>query len=290
MLFNTLSPGMIGIHGLALRQSIDLAQRTGFQGVTFDIQEAKRIADVEGVDRVKAMFSDAGLRPATWGPGVDWPNDELRDRQIEEMKPFWALARELGATNVTTGIMPANNERPYDEQYEYLITRLRPFAAALDEFGIRIGIEFITPKTLRDRFTYQFIYKMTDMLAFARDVGTGNVGLLFDLWHHYCAHGTVEDMDVLTADDVQMVHTNDAPKGLEIDEQQDLSRELPMATGVIPAVAMIRKLKEIGCDCAVAVEPFNEPLNELAKREPEAAARQASDANRALLNAAGVEA
>lgn len=116
----------------------------------------------------------------------------------------------------------------------------------------------------------------------------GNVGLLFDVWHHYCAHGTLEDMDVLTAEDVQLIHTNDAPLGLEIDEQQDLSRTLPMETGVIPAVKMLQKLKEIGVTAGVAAEPFSAALNELAATDPVAAAEKTFAANKKLLDAAGI--
>ncbi|HEV2072400.1 MAG TPA: sugar phosphate isomerase/epimerase family protein [Thermomicrobiales bacterium] len=289
-MFNALIPGVIGIRGLNLAESINLAKEAGFQGVSFDIVEAKTIADEHGVDHLRAMFADAGLRPAVWSPPVNWTSDETRDRQIAELGPYAELGAQLGATNVTTGIMPANNDRPYDEQYEYLQTRLRPYAAALAGSGIRIGIEFITPKTLRDQFTYQFIYKMQDMLAFAKDIGTGNVGVLFDVWHHYCAHGTLEDMDVLTAEDVQLVHTNDAPAGITIDEQQDLSRTLPMETGVIPAPEMLRKLDEIGYDGAVAAEPFSQRINDLAARDPLAAARETCEAQKKLFAAAGLSA
>lgn len=219
---------------------------------------------------------------------MNWQDDENRDAQIEALKPVLELAQSLGSTNVTTGIMPANNDRPYDEQYEYLQTRLRPLAEVLNGAGIRIGIEFITPKTLRDQFEYQFIYKMQDMLAFAKDIGTGNVGVLFDVWHHYCAHGTLEEMNVLNAEDVQLIHTNDAPLGLEIDEQQDLSRELPMATGVIPAVEMLQKLQAIGVNCGVAAEPFSKEINELAANDPLAAAKKTFEANEKLFEAAGL--
>lgn len=285
-MYNLLVPGMIGIHNVSLKDSIKLAKDTGFEGVSFDIFEAKAYADTHGLEALKDLFGD--IIPGVWNPGVDWQNDATRHAQIEALKPVLDLAQELKATNVTTGIMPANNDRPYDEQYEYLQTRLRPLAEALNEGNVRIGIEFITPKTLRDQFEHQFIYKMTDMLAFAKDIGTGNVGVLFDLWHHYCAHGTVADMDVLTAEDVQLVHTNDAPVGLEIDEQQDLSRMLPMTTGVIPAVEMMQKLAAIGCDCGVAAEPFNKDLNDLAAKDPAAAARMAFEANEKLFAAAGL--
>jgi sugar phosphate isomerase/epimerase len=287
-MYNALIPGTIGIKGLTLRESIDLARDAGFQGVAFDIVEAKTIADEQGFDALKAMFDQAGIRPALWNTGVSWHDDSNRDAQIEAMKPLAELGAALGATNVTTGIMPGSNVRTYDEEYEFCQTRLRPLAEALKDAGIRIGIEFISPKTLRDTFEHEFIYSMPDMLAFAKDIGTGNVGVLFDVWHHYCAHGTVEDMDILTAQDVQLVHTNDAPTGLEIDEQQDLSRTLPMETGVIPAPEMLRKLQEIGYDGAVAAEPFSARINELAASDPLAAAKETCAAQQKLFAAAGI--
>lgn len=289
-MFNTLIPGVIGIRGLNNEESIALAKEAGFQGVSFDIQEAKTLADAHGIDHVRSMFSDAGIRPANWSPPVAWQNDEVRDAQLAELPPLAELGAELGATNITTGIMPANNDRPYDEQYAYLQERLRPFAEVLAQSGIRIGIEFISPKTLRDQFKYQFIYDMKGMLAFAKDVGTGNVGLLFDVWHHYCAHGTLEDMDVLTAEDVQLVHTNDAPEGIPIDEQQDLVRTLPMETGVIPAPEMLRKLADIGYDGPVAAEPFSQRINDLAATDPLAAAKETCEAQKKLFAAAGLNA
>lgn len=285
-MYNLLIPGTIGIHDISLADSIKLARNAGYEGVAFDIFEAKAYADEHGLAALQDLFGE--IIPGVWNTGVNWQDDANRDDQIEALKPVLELAQSLGSTNVTTGIMPANNERPYDEQYEYLQTRLKPLAEVLNSGGVRIGIEFITPKTLRDQFKYQFIYKMQDMLAFAKDIGTGNVGLLFDVWHHYCAHGTLDEMDVLTAEDVQLIHTNDAPLGLEIDEQQDLSRELPMATGVIPAVEMLQKLAAIGVDCGVGAEPFSQAINELAASDPLAAAIQAREANKKLFVAAGL--
>jgi sugar phosphate isomerase/epimerase len=289
-MYNTLIPGAIGIKNLSLQESIELAAAAGYQGVTFDIKEAKALADAHGVDHVKALFADRGIRPAIWSAPVNWQNDDTRDTQLAELPPYTELAAQLGAMGTTTGIMPANNDRPYDEQYAWLQERIRPFAEALKASGIALGIEFISPKTLRDKFTHQFIYDMKGMLAFAKDVGTGNVGVLFDVWHHYCAHGTLEDMDVLEAKDVIFVHTNDAPEGIEIDQQQDLVRKLPMETGVIPAPAMLKKLAEIGFDGPVGAEPFSQRINDLAANDPMAAAKEVCEAQRKLFAAAGLTA
>lgn len=288
-MYNALLPGAIGISGLSLADSITLAKDAGFQGVAFDVIEAREIAESQGVGHVQAMFNDAGIRPAVWNPPVDWTNDAVRENQIAKLGPYAELGAALGATSVTTGIMPANNSRPYKEQYEYLQTRIQPYATALGKYGIGLGIEFISPKTLRDQFTYQFIYTMKDMLAFAKDVGTGNVGLLFDVWHHYCGHGITEDLDILSPEDVYLIHTNDAPEGIPIDEQQDLTRKLPMETGIIPAPEMLRKLADIGVDCAVGAEPFSKRINEIAARDPLAAAKETCEAQKKLFEAAELD-
>jgi sugar phosphate isomerase/epimerase len=95
-------------------------------------------------------------------------------------------------------------------------------------------------------------------------------------------------MAILTADDVMLVHTNDAPAEIPIDEQQDLSRALPMETGVIPAPEMIRVLAGIGYDGAVVAEPFSARINELAARDPLAAAKEICAAQERLFAAAGL--
>ncbi len=287
-MYSSLMTGAIGIKGLTLAETIDLAAATGFDGVWFDIREAKALADEHGVDYVKDLFASKGVRPGGWGAPVRWQDDANRDADIEALKPLAELGVALGNPYTTTGIMPANNDRPFDAQYAWVLERLTPFAQALNESGIRLGIEFITPKTIRDRFTYEFIYTMPEMLRLGRDTGVGNVGVLFDVWHHYCAHGTLEDLNHITKDDVQVVHVNDAPAGIPIDEQIDNQRLLPMESGVIPAPAMIAKLAELGFDGPVIAEPFNDRLNAIAATDPAAAATETVESIRKLYAAAGI--
>ncbi|MEJ7901440.1 MAG: sugar phosphate isomerase/epimerase family protein [Thermomicrobiales bacterium] len=287
-MYSSLMTGAIGIKGLSLEESIELAAQAGFDAVWFDIKEAKALADQHGVDHVKDLFASKGVKPGGWGAPVRWQDDSERDDDLEALKPLAELGVALGNPFTTSGIMPGNDEREFDDQYAYVIERLRPFAERLKASGVNLGIEFIAPKTLRNRFKYEFVYSMPQMLQLAADAGTGNIGVLFDVWHHYTAHGTVEDLDLLTRDNVFVVHVNDAPTGLEIDEQQDLSRTLPMETGVIPATAMMQKLAAIGFAGPVIAEPFNARINEIAATDPAAAAKetQASIAN--LFAASGI--
>ena len=59
---------------------------------------------------------------------------------------------------------------------------------------------------------------------------------------------------------------------MDVLDQVDNQRCLPGETGVIPNGVLLRILAEIGYDGPVTVEPFNQPLRELAGRDPLAAA------------------
>jgi sugar phosphate isomerase/epimerase len=288
-MFNTLNTGHLGISGLSLPQQVDLAARTGFRGLSFDLTGAVAIAEEKGVNALKALFDDAGIRPGAWGPPVDWQNDAVRQQQLEALRPMADVAAQIGATTTLTWVLPGNNDRDRDAQYAWYMERLLPFAQVLADAGISLALEFIGPKTLRDQFTHGFIYTMQDMLALARDTGTGNVGLLFDTYHFYTSHAETDEIDALDPRDVLLVHTNDAPAGLEIDEQLDGVRTLPMETGVLPAPEMLRRLHAIGVDCPVETEPFSARVREIAASDPEAAAREAFAAQKALFEAAGLE-
>ena len=90
-----------------------------------------------------------------------------------------------------------------------------------------------------------------------------NMGFVLDSWHWYTAHETADDLRSLSNADIVACDLNDAPKGLEIDQQIDNQRELPMATGVIDLNAFLDSLVTIGYDGPVRAEPFNRQLNQL---------------------------
>jgi sugar phosphate isomerase/epimerase len=287
-MFTTLAPGAIGIKGLSLAESIDLAARSGFQGVTFDVREVATLAEAHGVDYVKKLFSDAGVLPAYWGLPVSWGNDEKRDADLKDLPRFTALALELGNDRATSGIMPGNDERPFDEQYAWTKERLLPVAESLKASGARLGIEFIAPKTLRNRFKYEFIYSLNGMMDLARDLGTGNVGVLLDLWHNYTSYGTNDDILALNERDIIAVHVNDAPPGIPVDEQQDLVRALPLETGVLDAKGFMDALKTLGYAGPVMPEPFSQRINDLAATDPLAAAKETAESMKKLWALAGL--
>ncbi len=260
-MFKNLSPGAIGIQNCSLADSIELAAKSGFGGIDFSIREAAELAERQGIDHLKSLFDQAGVRPGQWGLPVRWLDEEQWQQDLEDLPQLAALGRELGCTRTTTWCPPASDERPFEENLRWHIDRFRPIAEILAEHGCRLGIEFIGPKTSRARRKYEFIYTLEGMMDMAAKIGTGNVGLLLDAWHLYTSGGTIDDLDKITAKDVVTVHVNDAPEGLALEEQIDNDRRLPMETGIIDLPGFMRKLAAMGYDGPVTPEPFSKRIN-----------------------------
>jgi sugar phosphate isomerase/epimerase len=282
----TLGPSAIGIKGLSLQESIELARTTGFDSVLIDIKGVETLSASIGVDGIKELFANSGIKPASWNSAVAWTKDDQRDEDLKSLPKLAALAREIGTTRATSGVMPGSNDRDFAENFEWTVERLKPVAEILKSEGCQLGIEFISPKTLRDTFKYEFIYTLGGTMELAASIGTGNVGLLLDAWHLYESGGDVSDMDGITANDVIAVHVNDAPAGIPRDEQQDLVRALPMETGVIDIISFMQRLRDLGYDGPVMAEPFSKRVEEIAASDPVAAARETAQSLEKLWAAA----
>jgi sugar phosphate isomerase/epimerase len=285
----TLSPEAVGIRGLPLPAAIDLARTAGFAGLAFDVRAAADLAAAHGTAYVRDLFARAGVLPGHWNLPVAWREDDQWADDLQRLPGLAALARELDCPRAVTFMFSGSDERPYQENFAWHVARFRPIAEVLRDEGCRFGIEFIGPKTFRAQYRHEFIYTLDGLMELAHAIGTGNVGLLLDSWHLYTSGGSVADLDRLTADDVVVVHVNDAPAGVPVDEQVDNVRTLPMATGVIDLPGFMGKLRDMGYDGPVTPEPFSARLNELAAADPAGAAREAARAMDALWRAAGLE-
>lgn len=263
-MFKNLSPGAIGIRNCTLADAIELARAAGFGGIDFSIREAADLANLRGLEYVRDLFAEAGVRPGQWGLPVAWNRDDQWQDDLRELPRLAALGCALGCTRTSTWAPPGSNERPFGANFEWHVQRFRPIAQILADEGCSLGIEFIGPKTMRDRYTFPFIYTLEGMMELATAIGTGNVGLLLDIWHLITSGGSVADMDRLTASDIITVHVNDAPEGIPMDEQIDNVRRLPMETGVLPLVEFMQKLQALGYDGPVTPEPFSARVNAIA--------------------------
>jgi sugar phosphate isomerase/epimerase len=104
---------------------------------------------------------------------------------------------------------------------------------------------------------------MAETKELIAEIGKPNVGFVLDTWHWWTADESADDVLTLTNEDVVSCDLNDAPQGIPKQEQQDGSRELPLATGVIDVKPFLEALVKIGYDGPIRAEPFNKALNDM---------------------------
>ena len=284
-MYKTLNAGAIGIRNHSLKASLSLARQTGFAGLDFSIQEAARLAKDKGINRVKQLFAEYGIQPGAWAPPVNWQGDSWRE-DLDNLPRFADVAAELGALRASTWCPPSSAEREFEANFSWHVERLGAIARVLKPYGIRFGIEFIGPQSLRPPDRHAFIYTMEGMMELARAIDAGNVGLLLDAWHLHTSGGAVDDLDKISEQDIVNVHVNDAPVGLNLAEYDDHDRRLPMETGVLPLADFMHKLVELGYDGPVTPEPFSKRVNAI--EDPLEAAQLTADYMNRLWETAGL--
>ncbi len=243
--------------------AIDLAAKYGFESVTPEAEFLATLSDAQSSELV-AQLSEKKL---VWGAGglsVDFRNDEATFKTgLKQLPALAAALQRAGATRIGTWLKPFSNELTYVENFRQHGQRLRECVKILNDHGLRFGMEYVGPKTLWASARHSFIHTMAETKDLIAEIGQPNVGLILDSWHWYTAHETVDALKTLTNKDIIACDLNDAPSGIEIDQQLDQRRELPSATGVIDLKSFLSTLVELGYDGPVRAEPFNESLNKL---------------------------
>jgi sugar phosphate isomerase/epimerase len=258
--------GAIGVSA-GQREAIELAARHGFESVGVDPGylaglSSDQLQELTGLVKSKGLlFGGAGLP-------VDFRRDQ--DHFEQSMKALPSLAAGLqraGLDRISTWLTPCDAKRTYLENFHLHASRLREVARTLKDHNVRLGLEYVGPKTSWSSQRYPFIHTMAEMKDLIAEINTGNVGFQLDSWHWWNAGESAADILSLKGSEVIAVDLNDAPAGIPKEQQLDNHRELPCATGVIDLAGFLNALNQIGYDGPVRAEPFNQAVNKMSKDE-----------------------
>jgi len=260
--YKNLGHGHIGVKANQ-QQALEYAVKYGFDSITPDLGESENKSSTEISEWVQTM-KEKGVRYGTAGLPVEFRRDEEQfQKELAQLPKQASILKQLGVKRMATWITPGHRELTYLQNFEQHKRRFREAAKVLRDSDIQLGLEFVGPRTSRARYRFPFICTQLDMMELVEAIGTGNVGLLLDSWHWYTSHGTVEELLQLSNKDVIHVHVNDAPSGIQVDEQIDNRRRLPVTTGVIDMKGFINALVKIGYDGPVECEPFDQELRKM---------------------------
>ena len=276
--------GNIGVKATQ-REAIELASRHGFESVFPDAAELGRLSEAE----VRDLLGEMKAKNLVFGAGflaVDFRKDEpTLASGLKELPGFAGGLQKAGVRRVGTWLPPASDTLTYRQYFALHVRRLREVARVLQDHELRLGLEYVGPKTAWASRRYPFLHTLAETRELIAEIGAPNVGLVLDSWHWYHAGDSAADVAALKNEDVVAVDLNDAPAALPKDQMVDSARELPLATGVIDVPAFLRALAAIDYDGPVRAEPFNEPLRKMPREEAVAATALAMKKAFALLEA-----
>jgi len=166
-----------------------------------------------------------------------------------------------------TWLSPTSPSLTYLANFRQHAKRMREVARVLNDHGVRLGMEYVAPKTSWTARRYPFIHTMAEMKDLLAEINRPNVGFVLDTWHWYTAQESTDDLLTLRGHDVIQCHLNDAPAGIPVDQQVDNRRGLPCSTGVIDMKGFLTAMLRIGYDGPLVCEPFmpelrNKPADE----------------------------
>jgi sugar phosphate isomerase/epimerase len=266
------------------REAIDLARRHGFESVFADAGELARLTDPE-VQEVRASLKAAGLVFGAAFLAVDFRKDEETfARGLGELPAYARALQRAGVRRTGTWLPPSSDTLTYLQHFKQTARRLREVGRVLGDHGVRLGLEYVGPRTAWTARRYPFLHTLAETRELIAEIGVVSVGLVLDSWHWYHAGDGAADVQALRNEDVVAVDLNDAPADVPKDQQRDNARELPMATGVIDAAAFLKALAAIGYDGPVRAEPFNEAVRKMPREEAVAATAAAMKKAFALLD------
>ena len=228
-----------------LEAGFERLSRLGFDAI--ELRGEPQLYDVQDITALKARYgigisSICGMYPGPDGSPRDLshPDPAVREQAISYVADCVRFAAWVGAPLVIVTPNPLNKTRPavsYEVDWENALSAVRRAASFAESEGILLAIEPI------NRYETFLINSVAKALQFAQQVGSPAVRIMADTFHM-----NIEDPDFGAAirqamDWLIHVHVAD-------------SNRMAVGHGHIPFKDVVRALKEIGYERALAMEPM----------------------------------
>ena len=255
-MYSNLSLAALGLSA-DFPTSVELAAKHGFGGLDPDIGHFASLGDESAIREAASAVAERGLRWGVAGLPVDLtaPAAEFA-AQIANLSGTLNVLTAAGIGSVGTWVRPMHDDLTYRRNWVLHVGRLALLAEVLADAGLRLGLEYVGPKTFWSTERFPFIHSLAEVRELIADTGASNIGVILDSFHWYTAGETAADLVGLRDSEIVSVDINDAPDDRDRDEQLDLDRRLPASTGVIDLSGFMTGLRAAGYSGPVKVEPF----------------------------------
>ena len=97
--------------------------------------------------------------------------DKAFQDSINRLPDFAKGLKRAGVTRVGTWLNPSHNTLTYLANFRQHARRLREAAKILGDYGLRLGLEYVGPKTSWSRGRFPFIHTMAEMKELIAEIG-----------------------------------------------------------------------------------------------------------------------
>lgn len=236
-------------------ETIELALSYGFKGIDLDIVDFAGEVKAYGLPKARRLLDSAKLKVGTFTLPIEWQREAGFEAELKKLADLAGLAASLGARRAVTLVAPANDERPYHQNFEFYGRRLTELGRALEPHNLKLGVGFDTSVAARQGKSFEFIRDLDALLVLLSTAHAANIGLWLDVWQVWASGASLDEMrGKLVKGQVVAVSLSDGDSSLP-DRSDPQSRRLPGETGVIDAVALLSTLAEISYDGPVTAVP-----------------------------------
>ena len=129
---------------------------------------------------------------------VDFSQTEtIFNQGLVILKDYCKVMNRIGSKGFCRWIMPTNNDLTYLKNFELHKRRLKECAKIIGDNGMKLGLEFVGPKTLMSRDEFSFIRTITELReliteidenkgAFGKGLMKAELDIKDDLWFFDC--------------------------------------------------------------------------------------------------------
>ena len=172
----SLSCGAIGVKANQV-EAIELAHYYGFQAVEPQAEYIRGLDD-DGIRKLRDALLVQNLVWGAAGLRLNLPADDKS--WAEDMSLLPATAKALNKAGVTRGtrwITPSSDALTYTKHFKIHVARVRQAAQILGDNGVRLGLEYVGPKTAWASRRYPFIHTMAETRELIAEGGRRTSGL-----------------------------------------------------------------------------------------------------------------
>jgi 5-keto-L-gluconate epimerase len=178
-----------------LRQGMELAARTGYDGVELNLRDSAALDQ----DAVVAWAQELGLKVPSFGTGQSYFTDGLSLADVrpdvqeaigERMRGHVRFAARVGARVVlgsVRGKLDDSSPEARSASYAVAVSAVRRLASYAAECGVGLTVEPI------NRYETNFLNTLAETSSFIRDVGAPNIGITADTFHMNIEEGSMTD-------------------------------------------------------------------------------------------------